>query len=117
MIFIQTNEEKILQRRQQMILHSQAYYKYNFNLVSDAQFDLWARELVTLQQQYSSEYNQVKYASEFADWDGTTGYHLINIEVKYYLSRLYYCLMHLKLNNKLSAEQKEFIDCVDRGIY
>ena len=37
--------EKIQQRRLQLLIHSCIYYEFNQNLISDKQWDEWAKEL------------------------------------------------------------------------
>ena len=44
--------EKIQQRRYQMLIHSCLYYHLNQNVISDKQWDAWARELRDLQNEY-----------------------------------------------------------------
>jgi DNA primase len=65
--------EKIQQRRYQMLVHSYIYYEMNENLVSDSQWSKWAMELADLQKKYPDIASQVKYAEDFADWDGSSG--------------------------------------------
>ena len=65
--------EKIQQRRYQMLVHSYIYYELNENIVSDSQWSKWAVELADLQKQYPEIASQVKYAEDFADWDGSSG--------------------------------------------
>ena len=65
--------EKIQQRRYQMLIHSCIYYKLNYNLVSDRQWDIWAKELKELQLQYPDISKQVTLYEYFDDWDGSTG--------------------------------------------
>ena len=65
--------EKIQQRRLQMLVNSYLYYKTDKAVVSDADWDKWAKELVQLQHDYPEIAEQVPYADEFATWDGTTG--------------------------------------------
>ena len=69
----QTIEEKILQRRQQMLVHSYIYYELDENIVDDATWAKWAHELAELQEQYPKEAKKVKYAKEFKNWDGSSG--------------------------------------------
>ena len=69
----QTIEERILQRRQQMLVHSYIYYVLDENIVSDATWAKWALELADLQAQYPKEAKKVKYAKEFKNWDGSSG--------------------------------------------
>lgn len=64
---------KIKQRRLQMIVHSTIYYIYNDNIVSDAQWSKWAKELEDLQNRYPEISGGVEY---FKNWDGSTGFNL-----------------------------------------
>lgn len=70
---IQTIEEKIKQRRLQMLVHSYIYYELNTNIIDDAKWDRWAMELVDLQSRYPKESKKAPYYGEFKDWDGSTG--------------------------------------------
>ena len=65
--------EKIQQRRLQMLVNSYLYYKTDKAVVSDANWDKWAKELAQLQHDYPEIAEQVPFAEEFASWDGTTG--------------------------------------------
>ena len=65
--------ELIQQRRIQMLVHSCIYYKLNTNLVSDRQWDMWARELRQLQTDYPHIAEKVIWNEEFKDWDASTG--------------------------------------------
>lgn len=65
--------EKIQQRRYQMLVHSYIYYEMNENIISDSQWSQWAMELVELQHKYPDIAEQVPYADDFADWDGSSG--------------------------------------------
>ena len=56
-----------------MLVNSYLYYKTEIAVVSDADWDKWAKELVQLQIDYPDIAEQVPYATEFATWDGTTG--------------------------------------------
>ena len=73
---LQTVAEKILQRRLQMIVHSYIYYVLNDNIVSDAVWMRWAKELEKMQKEHPEEAKKVKFAGLFSDWDGSTGFHL-----------------------------------------
>lgn len=59
-----------------MLVHSFIYYRLGTSIVSDQQFDKWARELVELQRAYPEEAAKCIYAKEFATFDGTTGFDL-----------------------------------------
>jgi len=65
---------RIRQRRQQLAVHSYLYYQLDNPIVSDATWQRWADELVTLQQQHPERVPF--YDREFFDWDGSTGMHL-----------------------------------------
>lgn len=56
-----------------MLVHSALYYRLDSPLVTDAQFDLWARELAQLQAIHDAPIGF--YDGEFADWQGTAQAH------------------------------------------
>lgn len=66
------NEEQIKalirRRRRQVWIHSILYYRLNTSIVSDAQYDAWARELAELQATYPDLSDQVEYYDKFKDW-------------------------------------------------
>ena len=68
-----TIAEKIQRRRYQMLVHSYIYYELDNNIISDSQWSQWATELAELQSKYPDIANQVIYAEDFEDWDGSTG--------------------------------------------
>lgn len=68
--------EKIQQRRLQILVHSCIYYELNGSVISDRQWDTWAKELVALQKKYPTIAAQVVWADAFANFDGTTGFNL-----------------------------------------
>lgn len=70
---MQTILEKIRQRRRQMLVHSYIYYELNDNLISDAQWAKWAKELEQLQKDYPKESAEAEYYEDFKDWDGSSG--------------------------------------------
>ena len=65
--------ELIQQRRLQMLVHSCIYYEFDRNLISDKQWDEWARELRTLQEHYPNIAEKVIWYDAFKDWDASTG--------------------------------------------
>lgn len=65
--------EKILQRRAQMLVHSCLYYEMDINIISDKQWDTWARELKQLQTDYPEISKEVRWYEYFEDWDASTG--------------------------------------------
>ena len=69
-----TPEERIRQRRSQLMVHSYIYYKLCDSIVSDHQWQSWANELVKLQSDHGTEIGF--YDDVFEDWDGSTGFHL-----------------------------------------
>ena len=81
---MQTIEEKIKQRRQQMLVHSILYYEFDSPIISDKLYDVWARELVQLQKDYPKEARKVVLNDVFSDWDGNTGYDIHQNQDKYY---------------------------------
>ena len=70
---LQTIEEKIKQRRLQMLVHSYIYYELDKNIVDDATWSRWAMELVKLQKENPIASKKVIYYEQFKDWDGSTG--------------------------------------------
>jgi len=82
---VQTLDEKIKQRRTQMLIHSYRYYVLDDPVITDEKWQQWADELVELQKR------KLKigfYDKEFSDWTGATGMHLpfdkwIRDKVKY----------------------------------
>ena len=72
----QTIEEKIRQRRRQMLVHSYIYYELDQNIVSDWQWAKWAQELAQLQRDHPEESKKVEFYDMFKDWDGSSGAHL-----------------------------------------
>jgi len=77
----ETEEEKqiaakINQRRRQMLVHSCIYYRFCDGIITDAQWDEWARELVKLQNTYPSIAEKMPYADAFRGWDASSGFNL-----------------------------------------
>lgn len=65
--------EKIQRRRRQLLVHSYIYYVLDDNIVSDATWSKWAKELAELQSKYPNMSKKIPYAEQFVDWDGSTG--------------------------------------------
>lgn len=59
-----------------MVVHSYIYYVLDDNIVSDSTWMRWAKELQQLQEAHPEVAKEVKFADLFADWDGSTGFHL-----------------------------------------
>lgn len=70
----QSIQEKIRQRRAQMLVHSYLYYEMDQTLITDHQWQEFANELVKLQAECPEAIGF--YDKEFEGWDGTTGFHL-----------------------------------------
>lgn len=64
---------KIRQRRRQLLVHSYIYYELDMNIVDDATWARWAKELVELQEKYPVESRSIEYYEAFKDFDGSTG--------------------------------------------
>lgn len=75
-VVLQSIEEKIKQRRAQMLVHSCIYYELNDNIVSDHLWQEWADELVELQAKHPDKCSIGFYDKQFEDWTGATGNHL-----------------------------------------
>ena len=63
-------------KRLQVLVHSCIYYRFNTSIINDATFDKFSNELVDLQNKYPKHANKVRYAEEFKDFNGSTGYRL-----------------------------------------
>lgn len=68
--------ELIHRRRRQILVHSVLYYKMSENIISDAQWTIWAVELEELQRDYPQIAANVPMAEEFEDFDHSTGMNL-----------------------------------------
>lgn len=66
----------IERRRRQILVHSIIYYRFNDNMISDAQWSKWAVELEDLQKKYPDIAKECCYAEEFKDFDHSTGQNL-----------------------------------------
>jgi len=70
-------EELINRRRRQVLVHSFLYYRMNTSIVSDAQYDQWARELAELQARHPEVAKRCAYADAFEDFsESVTGFNL-----------------------------------------
>ena len=68
--------ERIARRRRQLLIHSIIYYRFDDNLITDAQWTHWAIELENLQADYPDIAEKCPYAKEFVGFDHSTGYNL-----------------------------------------
>lgn len=77
-----TKEEQVIANeikrlRKAILVHSVIYYRLNTNIISDIQFDKFAKRLQKLQNQYPSISKKVdEFYKEFKDWDGCSGFNL-----------------------------------------
>ena len=67
---------RIQQLRLQLLVHSYLYYSKSDTLISDKQWDAWAKELVKLQTENPNLASKVVYSEAFKDFDGTSGFNL-----------------------------------------
>lgn len=65
---------RIKHLRSLMLVHSYMYYYIDNPIVTDDQWQQWANELRDVQSVFIHNINW--YDEVFADWDGSTGYHL-----------------------------------------
>lgn len=86
----------ILRRRLQMLVHSNLYYHQDHPLITDKQFDSWAKELVQLQSKYPEIASRVDYHKDFEDYDGSTG-----MDLPYTLPEIVAIANNLKSWNKV----------------
>lgn len=63
----------IERRRRQILVHSYIYYELDNNLIDDHKWADWAKELVTLQEEYPEESKIARYYKEFIGFDPSTG--------------------------------------------
>jgi hypothetical protein len=110
--------EEIQRLRHNMIFHSLAYYGYDITFIEDIVFDKWARHLVKLQADHPDWAKLVPYADAFEDWDGTTGFHLIDIDRDKFRSKIYHNIRY-RIDHEpetVTSEMFAFVDNVRRGI-
>lgn len=68
--------ELIHRRRQQLLVHSCIYYRFDCNIVSDNAFDGWCHQLINLQKNFPEIADQGIYAKEFKSLDHASGFDL-----------------------------------------
>lgn len=60
-----------------VLVHSIIYYRLNTSIISDFQYDKFAKKLKALQDKYGKlSAGVVEYRKEFEGWDGCSGYNL-----------------------------------------
>lgn len=70
--------DKISFMQRQILIHSYLYYHLDRTVISDKQYDNISYKLVELMKQYPNETLESDYAEIFKDFDGNTGYDLID---------------------------------------
>ncbi len=68
-----------------LIIHSVIYYRFNTNLWSDTKWDSVAKELVSYKQ--TEEFKQSQFYDKFIDFEGETGFHLLDISPNYFTAK------------------------------
>ena len=96
--------ERIKQLRVNIIVHSCIYYNLNDNIISDNQFDKWSMELVRLQNAYPDIAANVRYADEFKNWTGVSGFDL-PINDPYWINYAQYVLANHYKQQKIKNEE------------
>lgn len=87
--------DRIKQLRLGLMIHSYLYYKLGKSIIPDQKWDAAARELVKLQKQYPALAKKGRFAKVFADFDGSTGYHLAGAIDKKGIAKAYF-LLHIE---------------------
>lgn len=72
-MYKQTIEEKIRQRRSQMLIHSHIYYEMDDNIVDDHTWQAWADELAQLQDENPDKCKIGFFDEHFEGWNGSSG--------------------------------------------
>lgn len=74
-----TAKEKIEALERYILVHSMLYYHMNESVISDERFDKYARLLARkIEQLGSKKIASTQYGYVFEDFDGTTGFDLID---------------------------------------
>lgn len=68
--------ELIHRRRQQILVHSCIYYRFDMNIIEDSTFDKWCNQLIDLQKKYPEIADQGIYAKEFKSLSHASGFDL-----------------------------------------
>lgn len=66
----------IKRRRLQILVHSCIYYHMDENIITDKQYDTWARELQKLQEDHPLISAKVIWNEAFKGYDASTGFDL-----------------------------------------
>ena len=68
--------ELMVRRRRQLLIHSYIYYGRGTSLISDGQWDRWARELERLNAEYPVLAGTGEFAGAFHKFTSASGYYL-----------------------------------------
>ena len=68
--------ELMVRRRRQLLIHSYIYYGRGTSLISDRQWDRWARELERLNAEYPVLAGTGDFAGAFHKFTSASGYYL-----------------------------------------
>ena len=81
-----TLQEKIDFLQRKIIIHSYIYYERGDNVISDSQYDVMCKRLVTYKNEYPDLWVKSEYYKQFGDdYNGATGftlYHDLNEKQK-----------------------------------
>ena len=73
-----------------VLVHSIIYYRLNTSVISDYQYDKFAKKLKSLQDKFGELSSAVReYRDEFEGWDGCSGYNLPLGDIWGYSKALY----------------------------
>lgn len=70
--------DKISFMQRQILIHSYLYYHLDRTVITDKQYDNISYNLVELMKQHPNETLESDYAEIFKDFDGSTGFDLID---------------------------------------
>lgn len=69
--------EEIKRLRLALLVHSILYYKFDYNIISDFEYDCMAKKLLKLQTENAdASLAVVDYLYAFKDWNGSSGFKL-----------------------------------------
>ena len=93
--------EKINKLEQQILVWACCYYRFDYNIVSDAMYDNKGWELMELIKQYPNEFKKSKYYEEFYEYDkgDTPSAFNINFMLPNIQSRAWHLIQLLKEEN------------------
>lgn len=101
---------KIQQRRYQILVHSLLYYDLDVNLIPDAKWAEWAKELAELQDTHPDISSRVIFADAFKGFDASTGFHLP------YRDEQIVNIAYRLLNKETSAESSDALHKLQYGV-